>query len=91
MRAALIGVGLVGAALLIALDRSVIAPYWRRPTTTSPPTAAQDRAQYHHRQFAVTRVVDGDTIRIDAPEANDSSTRSLLKPPFRPKTGSTPI
>ena len=65
---------LVGVALLIGLDRGAIAPYWRRPTATSQFATARDRERYHRRQFAVTRVVDGDTIRIDAPDANDSST-----------------
>jgi len=78
LRAGLIGLSLIGAALLICLDRGVFAPYWSRRTTASRPATAQDTARYHGRRFAVTRVVDGDTLDINAPDTSGSSTRIRL-------------
>jgi endonuclease YncB( thermonuclease family) len=69
---------LVGAALLIGLDRGVLAPYWSRQTTPSRPATAQDATRYHNRMFAVTKVVDGDTLHIDAPDMSGSSTKVRL-------------
>ena len=78
MRAALIGSALLATALLIGLDRSVVGPFWSRRLSTPGQTRAGDRALYHGRTFAVTRVVDADTLHIDAPDAGASSTKVRL-------------
>jgi micrococcal nuclease len=69
---------IIGAVLLIGLDRGVFAPYWRRQATPSRSATAQDVTQYHNKVFTVTRVVDGDTLHIDAPDAPGSSTKVRL-------------
>jgi micrococcal nuclease len=59
------------AATLCFLDRSYISR-----SITKPAIAAQqdsgDISKYHGRQFAVAKVVDGDTLDIDIPDASAS-------------------
>ncbi|UCD53172.1 MAG: thermonuclease family protein [Phycisphaerales bacterium] len=44
----------------------------------SEPTAAQDVTRYHGKAFIVLRVVDGDTLHIDAPDNGTSVTKVRL-------------
>lgn len=78
MRAALLGSALFGVALLIWFDRSVVSPFWGRQSPAPDQTLASDLARYHGRTFAVIRVVDADTLHIDAPDAGASSTKIRL-------------
>lgn len=55
------------AAVLAVCDRAGLAPVQN-----------DDRARYHDRSFRVVRVVDGDTIVIDAPDKNKDVTRVRL-------------
>lgn len=50
------------------------AAIWQR----SSAPLRHDRARYHNRQFTCTRVVDGDTIDIDAADGRSPSTRIRL-------------
>ena len=65
------------AATLCFLDRSYISR-----SITKPAIAAQqdsgDISKYHGRQFAVVKVVDGDTLDIDIPDGKYSHTRIRL-------------
>lgn len=42
------------------------------------PIQGGDRSRYHDRRFRVVHVVDGDTLDIDAPDADKSKTRIRL-------------
>ncbi len=46
--------------------------------TARIPNQGGDRSRYHDRTFQVVHVVDGDTIDIDAPDANKPQTRIRL-------------
>ena len=69
---------LIGAALLIGLDRHLVAPRWSQQSAAPAQTLARDLARYHGQTFAVTRVVDADTLHIDAPDARAASTKVRL-------------
>ena len=69
---------LIGVALLIGLDRRILAPRWSVPVAGHPQGGAQDEARYHAQTFSVIRVDDGDTLDIDAPEAGARCTRVRL-------------
>ncbi len=43
-----------------------------------PPTTGGDFARYHDRSFRVARVIDGDTLDIDAPDGDKQVTRIRL-------------
>lgn len=45
---------------------------------TDAPTPSRDQAQYHDRSFRVARVIDGDTLDIEAPDGSKSVTRIRL-------------
>ena len=77
-RAALIGIGLIGAAFLIWLDRSVVSP--ARVASLAPPerATAADLARYHGRTLSVARIVDGDTLYLDVPDARSDVTKVRL-------------
>ena len=66
------------AATLCFLDHSCIS----RSVTNSLQSIQQqdsgDISKYHGRQFAVVKVVDGDTLDIDIPDGNYSHTRIRL-------------
>jgi micrococcal nuclease len=60
----------LAATGLFALDRTAVRKVWRsQPQTQSQQTAA-DLETYNGKQFAVVKVVDGDTLDIDIPDAN---------------------
>ncbi|MEK7756378.1 MAG: hypothetical protein AAB385_04120, partial [Planctomycetota bacterium] len=46
--------------------------------TVQGPIQGGDRSRYHDRTFHVVYVVDGDTIDIDAPDADKPKTRVRL-------------
>jgi endonuclease YncB( thermonuclease family) len=77
-RAALVGLCLTGAALLVALDRGFVAPQWSRPAASRGQAFAADFAQYHGRSFPVVHVVDGDTLHLGVPDASGPVTKVRL-------------
>ncbi len=66
------------AALLIGLDRGVVSPRWSRFFSSRQQTLAADLARYDHATFAVTRVVDGDTLHLDVPDDGQRVTKVRL-------------
>ena len=68
-RAALVGICLTGAALLVGLDRGLVAPQWSRPAAARRQAVATDFARYHEQQFSVVHVVDGDTLHLGVADA----------------------
>lgn len=73
-RAVLTGLCLLGAVLLIGLDRGVLAGRWSRRGGVDRQASGRDSARYHAKTFTVVRVVDGDTLDIDAPDGGASTT-----------------
>ncbi|HSV27312.1 MAG TPA: thermonuclease family protein [Sedimentisphaerales bacterium] len=51
------------------------------------PTQGSDKIRYHKRQFTVSRVVDGDTLEIDVPDAGRPTTRVRLIGVDAPEVG----
>lgn len=49
-----------------------------RKASLNAPTSYEDFARYHDKAFRVVRVVDGDTLDIDAPDGAKSTTRIRL-------------
>jgi micrococcal nuclease len=66
------------AATLCFLDRSYISRSITKPLQSSYQQDSSDVSKYHGRQFAVVKVVDGDTLDIDIPDGNYSHTRIRL-------------
>jgi endonuclease YncB( thermonuclease family) len=77
-RTILIGVGLLGLASLICLDRAVIAPRWSDRTGSPEHAAAHDRTRYGGRAFEVVSVIDGDTLDVGTPDEGSPTTRVRL-------------
>ncbi len=69
---------LATAIFFIWLDRTVVTPRREGRPAVSQRTTREDRARYHGRQFQVTQVVDGDTLYLDAPDADARSTKVRL-------------
>ncbi|MBN1360940.1 MAG: thermonuclease family protein [Sedimentisphaerales bacterium] len=78
MRTVLIVAGSLGMVLLVWLDRGVFTPVRLERSTSGQPDPAQDRARYHGRTFTVVRVVDGDTLHVNAPDGDSSMTKVRL-------------
>jgi micrococcal nuclease len=89
-RAVLIGITLIGTALLIVLDRDFVAPRWSDLLTPRGQTLAMDLARYHDRSFSVVRVVDGDTLHLDVADSTDEATKVRLIGIDAPEMGSGP-
>jgi endonuclease YncB( thermonuclease family) len=78
LRTALMGAGLVGVVVLVWFDRRLVSPVLTERTASHQHLAAQDLARYDGREFTVTRVIDGDTLHIDAPDGARSTTKVRL-------------
>ena len=76
--AAIIGLAIVGLAAI----------FWDRSAPALP--RGNDHSRYHDRVFRVTRVVDGDTFDIAAPDGDQSVTRIRLWGVDAPETGKGP-
>jgi micrococcal nuclease len=59
--------------VLVVLDHTC-----HRPGPASQPAAPDDLARYHNRTFRVTKVVDGDTLQVDAPDGASPHTTIRL-------------
>jgi len=77
-RAVVIGFALTVAALLIGLDRGVVGPRWSRLFSSRQQTIGADLARYEGGTFAVTRVIDGDTVHLDVPDDGGPVTKVRL-------------
>ena len=77
-RAALIGMGLIGATVLIWADRGMLVSRQFSRLGTNERTDARDVARYHGKLFSVTRVIDGDTLHLDAPDGEQFITKVRL-------------
>jgi len=73
-------------SLLLAYER-LERPADRDGQTTH---VAGDYARYHHQVFEVIRVIDGDTVRIDAPDGSDPTTSVRLWGVDCPETARSP-
>lgn len=73
-RVVLVGICLVAMALLVWLDRSVIGPKWTGRLASQEQASTDDVARYHAKTFSVVRVIDADTLQIDAPDGRDPTT-----------------
>lgn len=77
-RAVLVGIGLIGTALLVWLDRNGISLPGSGPPTSRQQTLATDMDRYHGQTFLVVKVVDGDTLHLGAPDLGGDSTKVRL-------------
>ncbi len=77
-RAVLIGISLIGTALLILLDRDFVAPRWSDLLTPREQSFATDLERYHGRSFPVVRVVDGDTLHLGVADSSENVTKVRL-------------
>ncbi len=87
-RATLIGIGVIGAALLVWADRGVFVSRRLARSEANGGTGARDVARYHGKSFFVTRVVDGDTLDLDAPDGEQFVTTVRLLGIDAPEAGS---
>jgi len=86
-RAVLTSICLIGAALLVWLDRAVISPQWPSPATSQEQPVGTDLAAYHGRTFAVVKVVDGDTLHLAAAQPGGKTTKVRLRGIDAPEMG----
>jgi micrococcal nuclease len=87
-RAVLVGLSLIGTALLVWLDRDITGPRWSGPSASRPQTFAIDAACYQGRKFRVARIVDGDTLHLAAPDQGHDTTKVRLLGIDAPEMGS---
>jgi micrococcal nuclease len=69
---------MLAAAALCVFDHSCVSRTPNRPAQSVESQNSSDIQKYHGRQFSVVKVVDGDTLDIDIPDANYSHTRIRL-------------
>ena len=64
---------------LFVIDRTAVRPAWRqRQAQTQSQQTSADFEKYHAKKFTVVKVVDGDTLDINIPDANYQHTRIRL-------------
>ena len=68
----------LAAAALVVLDHSCVSRAPSIPTQSAESQNSADIQKYDGRQFTVVKVIDGDTLDIDIPDANFSHTRIRL-------------
>ena len=68
----------LAAAALFVLDHSCVSRAPNIPAQSAESQNSADIQKYEGRQFTVVKVVDGDTLDIDIPDANYSHTRIRL-------------
>jgi micrococcal nuclease len=74
---------------LFALDRTAVRKVWRSQPQTQSQQTVSDFEKYDGKTFAVVKVVDGDTLDIDIPDANYNHTRIRLWGVDTPETKDT--
>jgi len=68
----------LAAVLLFLLDHSSISRWLKYRPKSETKAKAYDLKKYHAKIFTVINVVDGDTVDIDVPDANNNHTRIRL-------------
>jgi endonuclease YncB( thermonuclease family) len=68
----------IATALLVWLDRNGIPLPGSGPSTSRQQTLATDMERYHGQRFTVVKVVDGDTLHLDAADLGGESTKVRL-------------
>ncbi|MHC4519983.1 MAG: thermonuclease family protein [Planctomycetota bacterium] len=68
----------MGTALLIGLDRGALTGRWTGGIGANQHVSGRDSARYHGKTFTVARIIDGDTLDIDAPDGDAPTTRIRL-------------
>jgi micrococcal nuclease len=69
---------LAASLIIIGADRVIVHPRVRRLLLPEEAAASSDHARYNGREFAAIRVIDGDTLDIDSPDADAQYTRIRL-------------
>lgn len=87
-RTGLMVLGLLAAAVFIALDHTSVSYHRQRRHRSDRQIRAHDFQKYHAKTFKVINVVDGDTIDIDTRDAQDDHTRIRLWGVDTPETKS---
>ncbi len=87
-KAGIITLCLLLAAIFIWLDHSLLKRRWQQQPKSEEQAKAYDLEKYHKKMFTVVKVVDGDTIDIDIPDANKNHTRIRLWGVDSPETKS---
>jgi len=87
-RTGLMVLGLLAAAVFIALDHTSVSYHRQRRQRSDRQIRAHDFQKYHAKTFKVINVVDGDTIDIDTRDAQDDHTRIRLWGVDTPETKS---
>ena len=77
-KAGIIALCLLAAVIFIWLDHSPLKRRWQQRPKSEEQARAYDLEKYHKKTFIVVKVVDGDTIDIDIPDANKNYTRIRL-------------
>jgi len=77
-KAGIIALCLLLAAIFIWLDNSPLKRRWQQRPKSEEQAKAYDLEKYHKKTLTVVKVVDGDTIDIDIPDANKNYTRIRL-------------
>lgn len=77
-KAGIITLCLSVAAVIIWLDHNPLKRKWLGRPKSKEQATAYDLEKYHKRTFTVVKVIDGDTIDIDIPDANKNYTRIRL-------------
>jgi micrococcal nuclease len=77
-KAGIITLCLLLAAVFIWLDHSLLKRRWQQRPKSEEQAKAYDLEKYHKKMFTVVKVVDGDTIDINIPDANKNYTRIRL-------------
>jgi micrococcal nuclease len=80
---------LIAAALLVEFDRGLVGPRWSGRFSSRRQTISADLARYDHRTFVVGRVIDGDTVHLDAPDRGGPTTKVRLLGIDAPEIGSS--
>jgi micrococcal nuclease len=90
-RAVLIGLGLIGTALVVCLDRGVVGPRWSGQSHPAASQSDDDVARYHGRSFAVARVIDGDTLELQVADGDAVVTKVRLLGVDAPESGHSQV
>lgn len=77
-RTAIFVLCLLAVAVFVWLDHGPIKQAWQPRPESEEKQRARDLEKYHAKTFTVLKVVDGDTIDIDIPDANKNCTRIRL-------------
>ncbi|MGE5293904.1 MAG: thermonuclease family protein [Solirubrobacterales bacterium] len=87
-RAVLIGISLIGTALVVLLDRNLVAPRWSDLLSPRDRTLGTDVERYGGKSFPVVRVVDGDTLHLGVADTSGDVTKVRLIGIDAPEMGS---